>query len=368
MRLEVTGLDMDSQNTARVRLGRGRGLALPLAISALLAGCTLDDFGTGFKGADDIRTETFTQLEPSTADVLWVVDTSCSMTDEQEALAANFPSFLTLFLERQLAFNMAVTSTNIWEEETEGLDGHMNGDPYVITQNDTNVEELFVERALMGIDDGHGDEKGLTAAHEALEVLGDTANAGFLRDDAHLAIIVVSDEPDYSADQDDPDLVDWEEFAEWLNAFKGPTGQRMADLSVIVGIGPEGFDDPDGCEHPDGGDGGGSGGGAGGQGQGADRGDGYLEAALATGGLIGSICEPDWGDLLGRVGLRATGLLDAFELTEVPALDTVSVRVNGRFITDWAYFAVDNSVRFTTVDAVPQPGEEIEIRYSVPSE
>jgi len=347
-------------NTTRV--------VLAVAVGGLFAGCTLDDFGTGFKGADQIRTETFTQQEPSTADVLWVVDTSCSMADEQEALAENFPAFLTLFLERSLAFNMAVTSTNIWEDESEGLDGQMNGDPYVMTQDDADIEALFVERALMGIDEGHGAEKGLTAAHQALEVLGDSVNQGFLRDDAHLAIIVVSDEPDYSAQANDSALVDLEEFAEWLNAFKGPTGQRMADLSVIVGIGEDGFEDPRGCNQPENGDGAGGGSGPGGQGEGARRGDGYLEAALATGGLIGSICEPDWGDLLGRVGLRATGLLDAFELTEVPALDTVTVRVNGRFITEWDYFEVDNSVRFTTVDAVPQPGEVIEIRYEVPSE
>ncbi|MCO4769112.1 MAG: hypothetical protein KDA24_03725 [Deltaproteobacteria bacterium] len=340
------------------------GALLGSLLLSLLSGCTLDDFNRGFRGTDTQRIEYFEQLEPSTADVLWVIDTSCSMEDEQAALAANFPSFIEFFVERQLAFNLAVTSTNIGEEDSQGLDGVMVGEPKVITEADPEPGQLFVDRALMGIDDNHSDEKGLTAAYEAIEVLGGTVNSGFLRSSAHLAVIVVSDEPDYSEREQSAgeDVVEWEEFADWMNELKGPTGQRMADLSVIVGVSPDGFDDPEGCNQPEGGGGGPAGG------DGADRGDGYLEAALATGGTIGSICEEDWGDLLGRVGLRAAGLLDAFELTEVPHLETLTVRVNTNTVWDWEYYEVDNTIRFTKLDTLPRPGDRIEIEYHVPAQ
>lgn len=333
-----------------------------LVLSLLLVGCAPIDFGSGFRGTDTQRVETFVQLQPSTADILWVIDTSCSMLDEQEALAANFPAFIDFFVTRQLAFNLAVTSTNIDEDDSTGLDGEMVGDPKVITQDDENIEQLFIDRALMGIDDGHRDEKGLSAGYEAIEVLGGGVNAGFLRSSAHLAVIVVSDEPDYSErDQEgSEDAVDWEFFAEWMNQVKGPTGQRMADMSAIVGMSPDGFNDPAGCGEPEeGSPGGGQGG------EGAQRGDGYLEAALATGGLIGSICEEDWGDMLGRVGLRAAGLLDSFQLLDIPLVDTLRVTVDSRLVTDWDYFEVDNSIRFNSLETMPRPGDEIVIEFHV---
>jgi hypothetical protein len=333
-----------------------------LALSVLLAGCSPLDFGRGFRQTDTQRVEVFEQLEPSTADILWVIDTSCSMEDEQAALAENFPAFIEFFVTRQLAFNLAVTSTNIGEDDTDGLEGEMVGDPKVITEQDPDVAGLFVQRALMGIDDGHSDEKGLTAAYTAVEVLGDTVNRGFMRDQAHLAVIVVSDEPDFSEREQAgaADAVGWEDFADWMNQVKGPTGQRMADLSAIVGIGPGGFDDPEGCDLPE------EGSNPSGQGgEGAQRGDGYLEAAVATGGLIASICGEDWGDMLARVGLRAAGLLDTFELREVPLVDTLRVRTGGLAAADWEYFEATNSIRFTRVQSIPPPGAEITVEYQV---
>ncbi len=338
-------------------------LGLPaLCLSLFLVGCAPIDFGSGFRGTDTQRVEIFVQLEPSTADILWVVDTSCSMLDEQQALAANFPSFIDFFVTRQLAFNLAVTSTNIGESDSTGLEGEMAGDPKVITQDHEDIEQMFVDRALMGINDDHSDEKGLTAAYEAIEVLGGTVNSGFLRDSAHLAVIIVSDEPDYSERDEagSEDAVDWEFFAEWMNQVKGPTGQRMADMSAIVGMSPDGFDDPAGCGEPEEGSGGGSQ-----SGEGAQRGDGYLEAALATGGLIGSICDEDWGDMLGRVGLRAAGLLDSFQLFDTPLVNTLKVTVDRRVVTDWDYFEVDNSIRFNSLETMPRPGDEIVVEFHV---
>lgn len=335
-------------------------LALVLLV---VSGCGLNDFRRGFRQTDTQRIEEFEQLQPSTADILWVIDTSCSMIDEQEALAANFPAFIEFFLTRQLAFNLAVTSTNIGEEDSEGLEGLMVGEPQVITEADEDAAGLFEERALLGLDDRHSDEKGLTAAYEAIEVLGDTANSGFLRADAHLAVIVVSDEPDYSAREGAPeDLVDWESFAEWMNALKGPTGQRMSDLSAIVGFSPEGPEVEGGCGDELGE------GQPGSQGLGALRGDGYLEAAQATGGTIGSICSEDWGDMLGVVGLRAAGLLDRFELTEIPLIETLDVRVDGQRVADWEYSEADNAVVFTRLESVPQPGDIVLVEYHVPEE
>ena len=174
---------------------------------------------------------------------------------------------------------------------------------------------------------------------------------------AQLAVVVVSDEPDHSERVEEPDhdqYINWQEFSDWLNGLKGPQMQRMSQLSAIVGIGPDGFDDPDGC-----------GGDWEATSEGALRGDGYLEAASDTGGTWVSICEEDWGDMMARVGLAAAGLMDAWSLEEEPVPGTLDVDVDGRTATGWAYREWDNSVHFSRSSAIPQPGQTVEVTYDV---
>lgn len=340
-------------------MNRVRLLFAALAALLLFPACTDDPNASGGFGADpNWRSEYFTQQWPSRSDILWVIDSSCSMEDEQASLVENFPSFIEFFVTRDLAFHLAVTTTNIDDPNSEGLDGEFNGSPGWINQNVDSIEEEFLSRALVGIDDGHGKEKGLEAAYRALTEPA-PGDEGFVRDDAHLAVIVVSDEPDHTArpeEEDHDQWIGWVEFSEWLEGLKGPTGQRMVNFNAITGVSPDGFDNPGGC---------GEGNGAGG---GALRGSGYLEAADATGGTWMSICEPDWGDMLGRVGLSAAGLMDSFRLEEVPDLDTLEVRIDGRQAAGWEYRDWDNAIVFTTVESVPLPGEETSVRYRLPTE
>lgn len=339
---------------------------LILSLGAALGLSACEDpstLGNGFATADNFRAEYFTQLEPSEADILWVIDSSCSMVDEQAALVANFPHFIEFFLTRRLAFRLAVTTTNIDDPNSEGLDGRFTGDPAWLTDETEDLEGAFLERALVGIDQGHGKEKGLEAAYRALED-PDERNEGFLRENAQLAVVVVSDEPDHSERTDEPDhdeYIDWGDFAEWMDGLKGPELRRMTQLSAIVGIGPGGFEDPLGC-----GDWGQSGQGQGGNLEGALRGDGYLEAAQATGGTWVSICEPDWGDMMARVGLAAAGLMDAWPLEEKPVRGTVRVKIDGQAVANWVHREFDNSIYFLNAEAIPQPGSQIEVTYRVP--
>ena len=246
------------------------------------------------------------------------------------------------------------------DPDSEGLDGDFVGDPPWLDEDTPELEAEFMERAMVGIDEGHRFEKGLAAAYGAIsEPWPDTAD--FVRDDAHLAVVVVSDEPDHTERDfpDSNDFISWEPFSDWLNAFKGEGQVRMTDLSAITGISPDGFDDPAGCgevgeDNPWGPE------------DGAQRGDGYLEAASATGGTYVSICDEDWSDMLARVGLIASGMLDAFQLAEVPVEETIRVEVGSVREHDWKYREHDNAIFFTTSDAVPEPGQTVRVTYEVP--
>ena len=222
-----------------------------------------------------------------------------------------------------------------------------------LDQDTEGRQEEWVARALMGIDDGHSKEKGLHAAWVALEELGATSNADFLRDDADLAIVVVSDEPDYSTlgRPDSADFIGADAFSTWLDGLKGDPARSQ--LSAIVGISPDGVESPDGCNQGEEND----------QGQGAFRGDGYLEAAAATEGVWQSICSEDWSEMLTLLGLLTAGLQDTFVLSKPAYPISVSVTVGGQGVSQWEFDLETNAVLFSTADAIPRPGQMIEIEY-----
>ena len=326
-----------------------------LITSGAYLGCSgTEGFAEGFHVTEDWRRDEFTQAQPRATDILWVIDTSCSMLDEQEALADNFPSFISFFVERDLPFRMGVTSTNIGEEQTDGLDGRLAGSPRWLNHDSPDIEATFIDRILLGIDPMHGRERGLHASHIALSDRLEDSNEGFLRSYASLVVMVISDEPDYSTLQypDSGNFIGAEDYVEWLDALKGDTPSH---LSAIVGVGPEGLDDPNGCVH----------GGFLGEANlehGALRGSGYIEAAIGTGGSVQSICDEDWTLALYRLGLTSAGLLERFELSEAPAIDTITVRVEGTETSSWTYEPLLGAVLFAP-DAIPESGVRIVISY-----
>ncbi|MEE2830429.1 MAG: hypothetical protein VX498_14670 [Myxococcota bacterium] len=337
---------------------------LPPALAALLlAGalaCDADGgFAEGFRLDDDYRREAFVQSEAESTDILWVIDTSGSMIDEQAALAEHFPAFIEFFVDWDIPFRMGITSTNVGEEDSEGLDGRLVGEPPWIDSDEEDVEAAFVERALLGIDHRHGEERGLHASYTALGTLLDGVNEGFLREEASLVVLVVSDEPDYStlSASDAEDWIDWSSYATWMDGLKGdaPEDAERSHFSSIVGVGEEGLDDPDGCLH----------GGLEGEGSlenGALRGDGYIEASIATGGTVQSICSEDWTETLGRLGLTSAGLSDRFPLSDVPVPGSIVVRVSGSQVEGWSYDSVLASVVFE-ITGIPEAGEEVVVTY-----
>jgi len=333
-------------------------LALGIGSVLLFSGCDQGEFARGFKVNPDLRREQWLQPVASEVDVLFVIDTSCSMIDEQEALAQNGPSFTSFFVESGIPLRIGVTSTNVDEDDTEGLDGQLAGDPTFLSWDQVDLEEAFLDRTLMGIDEGHRYEKGLHAAWTALEELGDGANSDFERDEANLVIIVVSDEPDFSetGHETSSSWINWEDFADWLDEYKGNDTAHRTRLSAIVGVGVDGFDDPEGCNQDASGED---------PTQGAKRGTGYLEAVEATDGFYQSICTDDWGQVLERMGLLAAGLLDTFVMTEPPKPQSIQIEVNGRLEPRWSLLPHENAIYFDDVDAIPPPGSEIEVRYMV---
>lgn len=161
-------------------------------------------------------------------DVLFVIDDSCSMEDDQSALASNFQSFFGSFRANQVDFRIAAVTTDMDDDMRKG---RFVGP--VITDKTPNVDAAFSTLVNRG-SEGSAQERALAAARAALqEPLLSTTNKGFLRDNADFALIILGDEDDQSSFP----LSDFESFLRGLK-----TGDARLSVTSIVGL--------DGCLFP----------------------------------------------------------------------------------------------------------------------
>ncbi len=170
-------------------------------------------------------------------DIVFVVDDSGSMMEEQANLASNFPLFADLLLNyvngdgEHIDFRVAVTTTGKTVTTNITTNFTIPGQPPMpITQtltetgangafrNNCNVARNYLEptdpnlgttlgcRANVGTN-GPGTEMPMIATKLALvDRVMDGTNAGFLRDDALLGVVIMTDEDDSSTVQDTIDI------------------------------------------------------------------------------------------------------------------------------------------------------------------
>lgn len=150
-------------------------------------------------------------------DILFVVDNSGSMLEEQQNLADNFPRFIEVLdnFTPALDYRVGVTTTGRdynWSIDTPLgplPNSQTGGDNGALLQrcdmarrwverNDPDPGATFSCAAEVG-DQGPAMEMPLEVIRQAFtDRLDDGTNAGFLRDDALLALVVLTDEDDCS--------------------------------------------------------------------------------------------------------------------------------------------------------------------------
>jgi hypothetical protein len=233
------------------------------------------------------------------ADVLFVMDDSCSMSEEQLALANNFVGRIQPLVSAGVDFHIGVVTTDVVALQRSGRLVQVGGYTY-IDENTPSPETYFEAMINVGTM-GDFTEAGRQAVKLALtEPLRSTDNAGFYRIAADLHIVVVSDENDQSANT--PSRGD---FIDYLNGLKPIT----LDVWFHSIVGP-----PGGCTGP-----GGS----------ADTGDEYMAVTNAVGGVATSICSSDYSgvlDVLEDTLLDRNAASDQiFELT--PPVDPATIGI-----------------------------------------
>jgi hypothetical protein len=281
------------------------------------------------------QTDSFDQATTAQADVLFVIDDSCSMSDKQTSLATNFSSFISAGLTRTADFQLGVTTTDCTPTGPQGQLVSTSSNPKILTSGMSNLVSLFAQKANVGTA-GSGWETPLEAAWLAVSApLTTTDNAGFVRSTASLAVVIVSDAVDQS-----PQPISY--YASRLLGAKGAGNQRLVSVSVI---GPFADPTPAGCtidSVPDVG--------------------GYDQVIAPSHGLKSDICSSNWAADLNTLGSSILGVLPSrFPLTSAPAPGSITVAVNGApTTTGWTWDPVQNAVVFTTA---PATGVHVDISY-----
>lgn len=364
-------------------------------------------------------------------DVLWVVDDSGSMQWAQNQLTSKFEAFARKLAEARVDFRVGVTSTDVCDINWQT--GAPKADRYCPNTNDISKGVLqngvmmgpaqgrlmvepssglsvltpsasfvstFAKLAKIGTA-GSGMEHGLTAARMAVEKSLSGVNRDFLRSDAFLSVIVLSDEEDdgvqmwcedawgrttlNAAGQKDltkckkgggspfldafgatPYAVEnksgtdrpWTDYKFTADNFKAyldnpnVKGPGKFRVSAITGV--RGQNGTIECSNPDVPSNSGP----------RESGTNYIKAANLTGGVVENICAPEWNQILGNVGANVGELANQIALPsgKVPFPGTLEVLVDGVKwdATKYEYKAQGN---FLSFKQIPASGAAIQVRY-----
>jgi hypothetical protein len=273
--------------------------------------------------------DVFSQNENGTKlDILWVIDNSGSMADEQKALGENFDAFIKEFVNKGIDFQMAVTTT----DTSRGRAGKVYRDSMDRLTSDKLKEDKnqfmkdFAYLVKVGTR-GSGYEKGIQAS----EVFSDRFANSWMRKDAYFTIVYMSDEEDQSSKSVPAHLKQiqkWKDNNGLIKAFSivdMVTNRRSGGIS-----------------------------------RGYER---YNEITTLTGGKVASI-KSDFHTTLLEMGEQIADLTEQFPLSKSPYNDAnIEIYVDGNLNSSWSYDNSSNSIKFD-IYSIPAAGAKIEIRYN----
>lgn len=269
------------------------------------------------EASGDLVSEIFEVLEDPPADILFAIDKSGSMSEEAWNLGRAFDDFITDIGNVTTDWRIGVVTKDT---------GCFNRG--IITAATPDYEAVFLD-AVTGIQFFGTD---LT---EALLELVDNSlqqtavggcNAGFIRGNAMLHVIIVSDEPEQSGQPWDHWITRWQD--------------RMSDPNLVL-VSSVVDDDVSGdC---------------------GQYGEEYIPAAQGTGGVVLDVCDSSWGSHASQLGSATAGSLNTFLLSALPDPATIAVSVDGvAYTSGWSYDAIRNAV---TITAALPAGSEVEVSY-----
>ena len=305
-------------------------------------------------------------------DILWVIDNSGSMRPSQDSIAANFTSFIEDFSAKNFDFQLAVVTSDayraypafnngnyVWSKATfkDGTNQTSHSGVFVINPLTVDIVGTFITNIIQGIN-GNGDERPFMSFKAALDPNNtNSQNMGFIRPNSFLAVILVTDEDDFSHDGNtylenqysNPSLhtvASYDSLLSTLTNSSGATKRYSVSTMAITNQSclNQILSQPN---NP------------GGQ----KIGTRVMELATRTGGMIGSLCG-NFADTLKSLSDGIISLSTQFYLNREPIPSTIQVVVNGQLVPEasqnplnnggWTYNASAQSLVFSGAYIPPQ--------------
>lgn len=340
-------------------------LALGATATGLLAAC-------GPKAADlSILPAGQSSYQGSTAnnkvDILWVIDNSGSMYTKQQKLAQGFSSFMNVFTTKDFDFHMAVVTSDTiaqggqfqslpypYEDTVDpsrsmpsGYTGASGTTVTILDNNTADLSNHFMANVRVG-DNGDSSAKVLDAIELSLSsALLSGANNNFLRSDAHLAVIMVSDDNDNDSTATPASV---NSFLQTLKPDRFDvltrTNKKNYTVSSVVVSNPADTN----CLAP------------------FYEGILFKQLSNLTSGSIANICDTDFSSGLNTISQKIAEAITEIPLARTPSVSTLRVTFNGSAVAQdgtngWSYVSTGNKIVFHG-SAIPTANTSIAINYT----
>jgi hypothetical protein len=284
-------------------------------------------------------------------DILFVINDQPSMSSFQQELVTSMSSFMNTFQTKGFDFKIAVVTssgyladptltgyTSAWAAEADFNDynGTVHSNMPVILPSDTNLFNDFAINAKPSKNTSGQDGRAFSSMRQALKSAR-PINAGFLRPDSFLAVIIVDNQDDFSGNgrcngcninqrYNAPTLDSVQTYVDFLNNITGTSGATARyNVSAMTQTSSP-------C-------------------QGGTNMVRIMDLVQKTNGTLGNICDADFGPAMAQIASKITLLSTQYFLDRTPIIGTIEVTINGAFIPEdstngWTYDSAANSIQF----------------------
>lgn len=333
-------------------------LVIASGLFTILSSCEKSDRSYSLMADAETFQQTATYV-PRKVDILWIIDNSGSMKTSQDNLTANFSRFISRFQSLKYDFHMGINTTDAWlgrynsskvalRRLKDGTSALHSG-VFVMDKDTPDIDNVFVINASQGVT-GSGDERAFSAIEDTL---GYAENSDFRRTDAFLAVIVVSDEDDFSAtssttiynNYNSSKIIPVSTYKTFLDNYAGSGNWSFNAITIL----------DETCRAT-----------LNAQSSGRLIGKRYMELADLSNGTKSSLCG-DFGESMQLISDTLIQLSSTFTLNREPDPATIKVIVNGQTVaTDatngWTYDATTLTITFHGT-AVPAAGDAVVINF-----
>ena len=280
---------------------------------------------------------------PANVDILVVGDNSGSMKYEQTNMSQKFPSFIENL--KDLDWRLGIITTDAAEHKGSLVPWKTTsgncGDQVYLDAKIQDASNCFSTTIQLGYN-GSGNEEGIHSSNLAIQ----KNHNNWIRTDAHLAIVVLSDEDEKSTGQNLSALNQPESIVESVKSKFG-NNKSVSFHSIVVNndtcLEWQKTNDP--------------------YTRGGYKGSVYMKASQMMNGLIGSVCHSDYSSQLKSIGSRIQQNIGALNLDCNPFVDdkhNVKVSINNVLEPSLKYRITNTQIFFEDQIEI---GADVKVEY-----